>query len=128
MIRKPLTKVRNPESSGSRLDNKKRLFEMVISSDLHAEYDFSQLKESELKEFHRFIKDTINKRLSITEVDTLFLRRKGPVKERECINGISRDIIHYDKGNKPFRIHGYYNEDGYFVIYQIDAKHKKHKV
>lgn len=128
MIRKPLTKVRNPESSGSRLDNKKRLFEMVISSDLHAEYDFSQLKESELKEFHRFIKDTINKRLSITEVDTLFLRRKGPVKERECINGISRDIIHYGKGNKPFRIYGYYNEDGYFVIYQIDAKHKKHKV
>lgn len=76
MIRKPLTKVRNPESSGSRLDNKKRLFEMVISSDLHAEYDFSQLKESELKEFHRFIKDTINKRLSITEVDTLFYEEK----------------------------------------------------
>ena len=68
------------------------------------------------------------KQLSISTVDKLYLRMKGTVREKAEINGINRDIVHYGFDRSLFRLHGYFNELNYFVIYKIDPKHKVHKV
>jgi hypothetical protein len=64
--------------------------------------------------------------MTISEVDKAFLRTKGPVEKKE-VYGKTRTIQHYEKKRTPFRIHGYFNSESYFVIYQIDPEHKKHK-
>ena len=43
------------------------------------------------------------------------------------IGGIEREVVHYGKDRNPFRVHGYFNNDGYFVIYKIDPSHNVHK-
>ncbi len=108
-----------------RTQNKR--FRLTISINLDKNYCFQKLNKEDLKQLDNFISETVGKDLSISEVDTLFLRNKGPVKTSETIKGKKRDVVHYGKDKKAFRIHGFYNDDGYFVIYQIDAKHKKHK-
>ena len=66
--------------------------------------------------------------MTISQVESEFLRTKGKVSEREIIAGVEREIFHLGKNRNKFRIFGYYNEDGYFVIHRIDPKHQYHKV
>ncbi|WP_376699899.1 MAG6450 family protein [Listeria innocua] len=56
----------------------------------------------------------------------MFLRTKGP-KETAFIKGEKRTINYYGKNMNPFRIHGYYSSNGYFVITKIDPNHDVHK-
>lgn len=83
-----------------------------------------------LKTLDNFISQTTAKNLTVTEVDALFLRTQGNGSNYEEveIDGISRQIYHYGKDRTPFRLFGYFNEDGYFVLHKIDAKHKSHKM
>lgn len=118
----------NKIARGSVLDKQSFYFKFGIEVPLNSKYNFSKLNKSGLKALDNFIKETVGKRLTISEVDKLFLRTKGPVKSIENVYGNKQEIVHYGKSNKPFRIHGYYNDDGYFIMYQIDPKHQKHKV
>lgn len=112
---------------GERLVKAKRTFKMAISVVLDSDYCFKKMKREDLLKLDYFIKETVGKNLTISEVDSMFLRTKGQVKSKERVKGILRDIVHYGKDESPFRIHGFYNDEGYFVIYQIDANHAKHK-
>ncbi|WP_422059047.1 MAG6450 family protein, partial [Staphylococcus gallinarum] len=35
--------------------------------------------------------------------------------------------LHYGKDRKQFRIHGFYDDKGYFNILRLDLNHKYHK-
>lgn len=102
---------------------------MCIQESLDNKYCFKSLDKASLKALDFFITQTVDKGLSITEVDNLFLRTKGqgPKYEEKTINGVKRQVYHYGKDQKAFRIFGYYNEEGYLVIHRIDPKHKSHK-
>lgn len=123
-----LTEVGSKEAAGRKLTNRKdKKFKFAITGSLDNGFCFKKLKQNEITEFHKFIENILSKQLTITEVDELFLRTKGEVISKEDVFGKKRDIQHYGKNNTKFRIHGYFNNEDYFVIYQIDPKHKKHK-
>lgn len=123
-----LTEAAQSEKAAMPLTNKNHVrFRISIEHDLCNSYAFKDLKPSSLSEFHHFLSETVGKELTITQVDTLFLRTKGKVKTKETVCGIERDIVHYGKNRTRFRIHGYYNEHRYFVIWKIDPNHDVHK-
>lgn len=125
---KKLTNKNGNGKSYSRLTNNDNLkFRMAISGSLNGKYSIKNLKEGDIKHFHKFIEETVGKELTITQVDKLFLRTKGKISEKEDVHGRKREIIHYGKDRNPFRIFGYYDDNGYFVIYKIDPKHRIHK-
>lgn len=110
------------------IDNRKeRSFKFALTGSLDNEFCFKKMRPDHVKEFHKFIDEILSKRMTISQVDNSFLRTKGGVSEKEEVFGKTRDIIHYGKKSSQFRIHGYFNGEGYFVIYQIDPKHLKHK-
>lgn len=115
--------------NGSFLDRKQMSFKFCIQECLDRDFCFTNLSKGNLRSFENFIKETVEKNLSITEVDKLFLRTQGHGSKycEETIKGIKRQIFHYGKDRNPFRIHGYFNEDGYFVIHKIDPNHKVHR-
>ena len=122
-----LTNKNKSSQKGEKLVKSDFEFKMAISTTLDNNYSFKQMNKKDLQKLDQFIKETVGKHLTISKVDELFLRTKGPVKSKEKIDGMQRDVVHYGKDRTPFRIHGFYNDDGYFVIYQIDTNHKKHK-
>lgn len=107
-------------------DNSSVKFKVAISETLKNGYSFKDLKSKDVQSFERFVSQTVGKDLTISQVDKMFLRKHGkPVNTIE-INGCKRDVMHYGKDRKKFRIFGYYDDNGYFVLYKIDTKHKTH--
>jgi len=99
---------------------------MVIDHVLDNNYQFKNLKQSDIKSFSNFIKETVGKNLTITEVANLFLRTEHMTKQdQEEYDG--HQLIHFGKDRNPFRIFGYYDDNDYFCIHRIDAKHNVHK-
>ena len=113
---------------GSRLDRRTATFKIALEDYMHGNFNFSKMNQSGRKDLQTFLDKTVYKQLSISTVDKLYLRMKGTVREKAEINGINRDIVHYGFDRNPFRLHGYFNELDYFVIYKIDPKHKVHRV
>lgn len=102
-------------------------FVIAISRNLDNGFSFKDLKRNHLQSLHAFIKDTVGKGLSISDVEKLFLRRKG-LPRTLMIDGIEFEEIHLGKDDNPFRLFGYYANDGYFHLTRIDLKHKTHKM
>lgn len=127
MGRKLTDKTTHDKPQTVRLTKPEVSFKIALENKIDKGYCFSKLKEKHLKNFQEFLDQTVYKNLTISEVDKLFLRTKGKVKSVQNICGVKRDVVHYGKSRKPFRIHGYYNGDGYFVIYKIDPSHDVHK-
>ncbi|KAA0967472.1 hypothetical protein FXF62_02035 [Streptococcus cristatus] len=95
-------------------------FKFSISEQLDNKFAFKDLKAADIKALHNFIDITIGKKLTITQVDKLYLRTKGGVTQ--TIN--NKDVVHYGKDCNSFRVFGYYNSENYFNITRIDPKHK----
>jgi len=95
-------------------------FELVLSESLTNGYEFSDMKTEDIKQFHYFLKETVYKDLSLTQVEKLF-RRKG---EEEFSEG---ELIHFGKDSTAFRIFGYYNDALQFVVKRIDPHHRTHR-
>ncbi|WP_434520380.1 MAG6450 family protein [Pediococcus sp. M21F004] len=101
-------------------------FKLVIDHTLENGYTFKKLSPAGLKNFSKFLIDTVGKGLSITETEKLYLRTDGPngAKNEEKINSVLRTTYHFGNGgHNEFRIHGYYENDC-FVVHRIDPKHK----
>lgn len=111
----------------SHLDRRTATFKIALEDYMHGSFNFGKMDSSGRKNLQTFLDKTVYKQLSISTVDKLFLRMKGKVRETAQINGINRDIVHYGFNRSPFRLHGYFNELNYFVIYKIDPKHEVHK-
>lgn len=118
-------KLQNVSSSGKALDlkGKQAKFKLTFSEKLDNGFELKDMDNSTIKEFHRFVSDTIYKSLSISDVENLYLRDK----DSNLDEGSIRNSIHLGKDRNKFRLFGYYNTDGYFVINRIDGKHKTHK-
>ena len=86
-------------------------FKFSISEQLDNNFAFKDLKAADIKALHNFIDITIGKKLTITQVDKLYLRTKGGVTQ--TIN--NKDVVHYGKDC---------NSENYFNITRIDPKHK----
>lgn len=121
-----LTNNNQMASQGERLANVKQMpFKVSIEHSLTNKYCFKDLKQADIKTFHKFIEETVGKELTITTVEDQFKRKKGP-KESVEVNGTDYELIHLGKDQKPFRIFGYFKGE-YFVLYKIDPKHTTHK-
>ena len=121
MARK-LTKTEQREEK-VRLNTREICFRIAIETPLVNGYEFKDLSPEQLKSFHRFISDTVYKQLTISQVDKLYLRKQGLGSAPPVLYN-DRELIHYGKDRNPFRLFGYYNTDGYFVICRIDGEHK----
>ena len=111
---------------GSRLTKEDTKFRIAFEVKLANGFEIKDMEMKHNAEFHNFISETVYKELTISEVDKLFLRKQGlgsapPVKYGDI------ELIHYGKDMKPFRLFGYYNKDGYFVVCRIDGKHKTNR-
>ena len=89
-------------------------YKLCFQRSLDNKYNFKLINQSGLKDLHDFIENTVGKGLSISDVDALYLRKRGL--------GLS-DEIHYGKDKHPFRVHGQYIES-HFVVTKIDCAHK----
>ena len=98
-------------------------FSIVFEVKLDNGYELKDMTREQMTEFHRFICDTVYKGLTLSEVDKLYLRKEG-LSNAPVIMSNGRELIHYGKARNPFRIFGYYNADGYFVVCRIDGVHK----
>lgn len=102
------------------------LFKVAVTEVLQSPYTFGKLKPQDIKGFSQFLKKTVGKNLTISQVEKEFLRTDGPhgAKNNEIINGIEQNVYHFSNGERDFRIHGYYNLDSYFCLCRIDPHHK----
>lgn len=109
-------------------NNKDYPFIIVIGPKLEKKYGFSEInKNNGYKEFQRFLNDTVYKGLTITQVDKVFLRTRGP-KEEYKKGDVNTTLHHYGRDGSKFRLFGYYDpETNYFVLTKIDCNHKVHK-
>lgn len=121
-----LTNQNRGKSKGTMLTTAKVKFRIAIEDRIKRGFNFKDMAKNHNREFQRFIDDTVGKGLTITQVDQMFKRNRGPVKRIE-IEGETREEVHYGKDRNAFRVFGYYNNEGYFVLSKIDPKHKTHK-
>jgi len=92
-------------------------FKLCFQRPLDSRYNFKKMKQSGLKDLHEFMENTIGKGLSISDVDKLYLRKRGLAAGEE---------IHYGKDRHHFRVHGMYQE-AHFVVSKIDCNHQENK-
>ena len=111
---------------GIKLFSKKEPFRIVFEVKLDNGFELKDMTKDHIKEFHRFLQDTVYKNLTISDVDKLYLRKSG-LSNAPAIVSNGRELIHYGKDRNPFRIFGYYNSNSYFVICRIDGSHNTHK-
>lgn len=122
-----LTNSNTAKTKGSTLSRRtNKEFQIVIKKQLDNRYCFKDLKENNLKEFHKFLDETVEKDLTISEVESLFLRNKGG-KEFISIGDEEFQLVHFGKNRTKFRVFGYYDIDTNFVLTRIDPNHKTHK-
>ena len=114
------------KSIGTRLLKQEPKFRIVFEVKLDNKYEVKDMTQNHVKEFHRFLNDTVYKGLTISEVDKLYLRKTG-LSNAPIIISNGKELLHYGKAGNPFRIFGYYNSDAYFVICRIDGSHKTNK-
>ena len=103
-----------------------RPFRLAIEVKLDSGYDIQDMTLVHVKEFYRFLKDTVYKGLTVQEVDKLYLRKEG-LSKATVIKSHGKELLHYGKDGNAFRIFGYYNAEGYFVVCRIDGGHQTHK-
>ena len=111
------------KGSGVKLSPTSRPFRIVFEVKLDKGYELKDMTPKHIAEFHRFLCDTVYKGLTLSEVDKLYLRKAG-LSEAPVVMSNGRELMHYGKARNPFRIFGYYNADGYFVVCCIDGAHQ----
>lgn len=120
----------NVENKGTRfvtgIKGSQVQFRIAIDHQLENGYQFKDMKQSNIKDFNRFVNETVGKKLSISETESMFRRNRGP-KESINIDGITKEIVHFGKDRTTFRIFGYYDDKDYFCIHRVDPNHTVHR-
>lgn len=115
------------DSKGVKLPSlKDKPFKIAFEEKLSSGYEIKDMSKEHLKSLHTFISETIYRKLTISDVDKLFLRKEG-LSNAPTIKYGAHELSHYGKDRNPFRLFGYYNDDGYFVVIRIDGEHKTHR-
>ena len=108
---------------GQRLQKNEEEFRIAIEEKLENGFEIKDMDKSDVDNLHRFINETVGKRMSISQVDHRYLRKK----DSNLNDAGGKNIIHYGHDGSTFRVFGYYNNAGYFVLTRIDGKHKTHR-
>lgn len=122
-----MTKLINTDSSrlkGQKLSLKSVPFKIGIAGKLDNGFEIKDLEQSGIKDFHSFVKDTVYNKLTISQVEERFRRSDDKSMDDEAEG---KHIIHFGKAGTSFRLFGYYDPSGLFVLTRIDSKHKTHK-
>lgn len=115
-----------PKPGSRKIPRDIRPFKIVFEVKLDNGFEIKDMTQRHVAEFHRFVADTVYKGLTVAEVDRLFLRKEGLSDAPEVMSH-GMELVHYGKAANPFRIFGYYNDEGYFVVCRIDGSHQTHK-
>lgn len=102
-------------------------FKIALDHILCNNYQFKDLNKKGIREFSKFLLNTIGKNLTMTDVENTYMRTHKKPLEKEMINGEMQNVIHLGKDRTAFRIFGYYNTDDYFCIHRIDPNHQFYK-
>lgn len=81
-----------PKSAGTKLDKNQLKFKIALTGNLFNNYGFKDLKPEAIRAFHKFIDETVGKKLTITNAESKLLRTKGKPSFKELVNGKKRDI------------------------------------
>ncbi|QVK05587.1 MAG6450 family protein [Mycoplasma mycoides] len=127
-MKKSLTKKLNwDKKSELSFKDKTYPFKIAIIHELDKGFDFKSLSVSGLKNFHNLIHDILSKKLTIAEVEKLYMRTHSkPLEKRWTNEQLEVREIHLGKNRNPFRLFGYLNKDNYFVLTKIDPNHEFH--
>lgn len=109
-----------------KLNRKELPFRIAIETKLENGFEFKDMNPENIKALQDFLDSTVYKQLTISEVDKLYLRKRGMSDAPSIFYG-EEPLLHYGKDRTPFRLFGYYNSESYFVICRIDGGHKTHK-
>ncbi|SRX64188.1 MAG6450 family protein [Mycoplasma mycoides] len=115
-------------STSPKLFKKDIFFKIAIVHKLDNGFDFKSLTIEGIKEFHNFINEILNKKMTISQVENLYMRKtSNPFNNRTVDQQIEIREIHLGKNRQPFRLFGYFNDDNYFVLTKIDPNHNFHE-
>ena len=123
MVRKGLTANNTAQSGALPLTNRNTVpFYLSINHQLDNNYDFKhkKLSKGKLSELHTFIDKAVGK--PISDVEKLY---KRPTDTNDKYGASKKQIIHF-RVSKGFRIHGFYNNHGYFELCRLDPDHEVH--
>ena len=101
-------------------------FRISIETELANGYEIKDMTKENANDLHRFVTETVYKKLTVLEVDRLYLRKEGMSDAPPTLYK-DKELLHYGKARTTFRLFGYYNQDGYFVLCRIDGGHQTHK-
>lgn len=117
-------------------------FKIAFNSQLESQYLFGSLEDvidsdssSQLNEYNQLrlyrlfgsMVDRLTHR-TITDVKAFFRKEDESDSAYDPVGGVYMQVQHFAvEGDKKFRIHGYFNNDGYFVVTRMDWCHLFHK-
>ncbi len=109
--------------------NKEIVFKFAIVNKLDNGYDFKSLDLDGLKKFNNFVNDILEKKMTISQVEKTYMRKRFKPLVKRHIKEQDMDVkeIHLGKDQQKFRLFGYFNENNYFVLTKIDSKHDFNK-
>lgn len=121
-----LRKQEVPHSAKNLLvSNARAVFKVVFAGEVQRGYDFTDCNVKQWYAVGKFLDDFVGK--TISEVDKA---RKRPPDRTMMVNdplsGTDKKVEHYKVQGKQ-RMHGYYNQYGYFTVTAIDPGHDIHK-
>lgn len=100
------------------------VFRVAFAGEVKKGYDFSDCSKDDWHILGKFLDDFVGK--PISEVD--LARKRNPdraMKTSDPLSGTDKQIEHYQiQGCR--RLHGYYNQYGYFTVTAIDPNHTIH--
>ncbi|WP_432784107.1 MAG6450 family protein [Mycoplasmopsis bovis] len=109
--------------------NKEIVFKFAIVNKLGNGYDFKSLDLDGLKKFNNFVNDILEKKMTISQVEKTYMRKRFKPLVKRHIEEQDMDVreIHLGKDQQKFRLFGYFNENNYFVLTKIDSKHSSNE-
>ena len=84
------------KKNGSKLTKTQLPFKIAFEVKLDNGYELKDMTQAHIKEFHRFISDTVYKGLTISQVDKLYLR-KGGLSDAPVVMSHNEELLHYGK-------------------------------
>lgn len=121
-----LRKQEVPHSAKNLLvSNARAVFKVVFAGEVQRGYDFTDCNVKQWYAVGKFLDDFVGK--TISEVDKA--RKRQPDRTmmvNDPLSGTDKKVEHYKVQGKQ-RMHGYYNQYGYFTVTAIDPGHGIHK-
>lgn len=102
------------------------IFKVLFAGEAENGYDFKDCNPDQWHDIGNFLDRWVGKSLKDLQSSNSARYIDKKDKASDPYTNDIKQMIHY-KVTPKSRIHGYYNNHGYFVIKRLDPDHKKHK-